>query len=682
MDESVPKKQKKSWNPENMKTALEAIRNGSKIKTAAKNFNVPESTIRDRLKLGEDYNPPMGRKPTFSVEEEKEMVAFITVMAKRFYGITQQQLRKLAYDFAVAKNIKNIFSSEKGMAGKCWVYSFLKRNPGLSLRLPEPTSLNRVLGFNKSEITIFFANLETLMAKHNFPANRIFNVDETGISNVQKPGKIYAPTGLKQVGKATSAERGQNVTVVCALSATGIYVPPMFIFPRQRVKAFLRIGGPPGAIYECSKSGWINEELFAKWLQHFATNIGAHAQNPALLILDNHCSHQSLSAFEFCRENGIHLLSLPPHTSHKMQPLDVTFYGPLKSAYSRECDLFMKMHPYEKIAHDHLASIFNKAYTRVATMEKAVKGFEVTGIYPLNPHIFDDDDVITSDPIIEEVPSSVQVHQPEGVDNRLIEPIIIGHDESTRSLTPAPSVLDQPKELTPHTPRRQISQNQDIELFAEEPSTDKQYIGNKNESMPSTLDDGIRKDNIKPSTSRRILEDLSPIPQKIIKNQRRIKKQHSIILTSTPLKQQLEEKERKRQIKQMKIEKDKNVKGKKRAKGKSVKRKVLNTSENSEDEGSEKNKNKKLGKGKKKAKIRSKKCISSSEDSEDDVPLAQLCDDDEDDDMENRDICAVCQEFGRDGEIWFRCCRCSNWIHKECSGKDSAKNFLCDFCVD
>lgn len=32
------------------------------------------------------------------------------------------------------------------MAGKCWVYAFLKINSRISLRLPEPTSMNRVLG--------------------------------------------------------------------------------------------------------------------------------------------------------------------------------------------------------------------------------------------------------------------------------------------------------------------------------------------------------------------------------------------------------------------------------------------------------------------------------------------------------------------------------------------------------
>lgn len=36
------------------------------------------------------------------------------------------------------------------------------------------------------------------------------------------------------------------------------------------------------------------------------------------------------------------------------------------------------------------------------------------------------------------------------------------------------------------------------------------------------------------------------------------------------------------------------------------------------------------------------------------------------------DVCLVCGEFGKDGEISFMCVICSNWNHEECSGWDSA----------
>lgn len=87
-------------------------------------------------------------------------------------------------------------------------------------------------------------------------------------------------------------------------------------------------------MYECSKKGWINEELFIVWLKHFVKITCATPDNPILLLLDNHSSHCTLASFEYCRVNGIVMLSFPPHTSHKLQPLDLTVFGSLKKSYS------------------------------------------------------------------------------------------------------------------------------------------------------------------------------------------------------------------------------------------------------------------------------------------------------------------------------------------------------------
>lgn len=75
----------------------------------------------------------------------------------------------------------------------------------------------------------------TVMDKYSTAIN-IYNVDETGITVVQKPGLIVAPKGHKQVGATTSGERGRIVTVCCSLSASGMYVPPIFIYPKERKK--------------------------------------------------------------------------------------------------------------------------------------------------------------------------------------------------------------------------------------------------------------------------------------------------------------------------------------------------------------------------------------------------------------------------------------------------------------
>ena len=331
--------QKAKWSEEDLKKAIEAVRSGISKKKAAGNFGIPRSTLRDRLKA--EDNTSLGRKPVFSAEQEQQIANHVVLLAKIFYGITTTELRRLVFDLAEKNGIKHDFNKPSKMAGVDWLRGFLSRHK-ISLRKPEATSLSRATAFNKEDVDLFYKNLETVMTKFKFSPSRIYNMDETGISTVQKPGKILAPQGQKQVGGITSWERGKNITVVCTMSASGGYVPPMFIFPRKRMSLLLQRGGPPGAIYKCSHNGWSNEELFLEWLEHFQKDVKSSEEDPVLLLMDNHGSYISLQCYDFCRQHHIHVVSIPPHSSHRLQPLDVAFYAPLKNAFNKECDYFMK----------------------------------------------------------------------------------------------------------------------------------------------------------------------------------------------------------------------------------------------------------------------------------------------------------------------------------------------------
>ncbi|KAB0803149.1 hypothetical protein PPYR_00119 [Photinus pyralis] len=381
-----------------MRKALLFITNGGTIREAGRKFGIPESTIRKRKK---DYDggldvtgPQMGRHPIFSVDQEKSLTSHVIKMAKLFYGVSKTQLRKLAYSYALSNNIPNNFNATTKMAGKDWYYHFLKRNKVISLRKPEPTSINRISAFNETQVNQFFQNLKKLYEKYHFSNEKIFNVDETGISTMQKPSKRVGPKGIKQFGAKTSAERGKTVTVICCFNAAGTcYVPPMFIFPRTRTTT-LEKNGPPNAKYSCSKSGWSNEQLFYEWLQHFIDIVKPSKDHPVLIILDNHSSHISIAIYECCKQNGIVLLTIPPHTSHRLQPLDLTFYGPLKAAFYRQCDNYL-LH-FERITPYDLAELFHKAYSQVATMDKAQSGFKTPGIWPFDSEKFTKEDFLAS----------------------------------------------------------------------------------------------------------------------------------------------------------------------------------------------------------------------------------------------------------------------------------------------
>jgi len=113
-----------------------------------------------------------------------------------------------------------------------------------------------------------------------------------------------------------------------------------------------------------------------------------------LLLLDGHCSHtQNIDLIDFAKTNHVTIVSLPPHSSHKLQPLDKTFMGPLKVYYSEEIRQWLRHNERAVSAYD-VMDLYGKAYIRCQTAQIAINGFEVTGIYPLNKKLFSDDEYI------------------------------------------------------------------------------------------------------------------------------------------------------------------------------------------------------------------------------------------------------------------------------------------------
>jgi len=90
---------------------------------------------------------------------------------------------------------------------------------------------------------------------------------------VQQCGRVVAPTGAKQVGAIASAERGQTVTLCCAVNAAGQALPPMFIFPRVYFKDNFIRDGPPRCIGTAHPSGWMTGDGFLRFMKHFVHQV-------------------------------------------------------------------------------------------------------------------------------------------------------------------------------------------------------------------------------------------------------------------------------------------------------------------------------------------------------------------------------------------------------------------------
>lgn len=247
-----------------------------------------------------------------------------------YYGLSPKEVRKLAFELTNKYNLKRPATwLENEMAGEEWFRSFMKRNPSLSVRVAQSTSLSRATRFNKTNAETFYDNLQTVLDRHTYEPQDIYNVDETGVTTVQKPDKVVARRGIRQVGAITSGERDTLVTVTFALNALGNTIPHLFIFPRVRYHDHFVRDGPIGSIGTANPSGWMQDASLLVFLEHF-TN--ASLTQRILLVLDNHSSHIHINTLDFGKGNGITLLSFPPHCSHKLQHLDPV--GTCMSLYS------------------------------------------------------------------------------------------------------------------------------------------------------------------------------------------------------------------------------------------------------------------------------------------------------------------------------------------------------------
>ena len=89
---------------------------------------------------------------------------------------------------------------------------------------------------------------------------------------------------------------------------------------------------PLSSIAVPHESGWMQShicvswfECFLEYLESFVVHVKFSRSNKVLLLVDNHCSHVTLAGINYCRENGIVMIGFLPHSTHRLQSLDVSF---------------------------------------------------------------------------------------------------------------------------------------------------------------------------------------------------------------------------------------------------------------------------------------------------------------------------------------------------------------------
>jgi hypothetical protein len=251
----------------------------------------------------------------------------------------------------------------------------------------------RARGLCPENVSSFYENLDVMLGK-GYEASHIWNCDESGAQAGRNGGgRVLAKTGARSVHSVIPKEREWLSVLVC-VNAAGFHIPSFYIF---RGKSFQRDyikHCKDNASMAMQEKAWMTGHLFKSWIGHFVKNVRDYGLEISpvcchLLILDGHGSHVTMDVVKTARSVGLDLLTLPSHTSHAMQPLDVSCFKPLKQAFRLLRDVWTLRNKNRGANKEVLAKWVSAALEKALSEKNIKNGFRATGIFPFNSQAMD-----------------------------------------------------------------------------------------------------------------------------------------------------------------------------------------------------------------------------------------------------------------------------------------------------
>lgn len=201
------------------------------------------------------------------------------------------------------------------------------------------------------------------------------------LTTLRQVRKTVDLRGVKNLLSVSSGSKAQ-VTVITCVIAAGQAIPPFIIWKQKSMTPQMAEGEIPGTHYGFSESGWTNMDTFDTWFKRLFLRY-APASRPLILFMDGHSLHYQPDTLSLASESGIIIFTLPPNTTHLLQPLDKGVFGPFKAHWKRVCEDFKVSHR-QVINEYNFCSLFSKAWLESMTVSNIAGGFRTTGLYPLN----------------------------------------------------------------------------------------------------------------------------------------------------------------------------------------------------------------------------------------------------------------------------------------------------------
>uniref|UniRef100_A0A8D8SPD9 Jerky protein homolog-like n=1 Tax=Cacopsylla melanoneura TaxID=428564 RepID=A0A8D8SPD9_9HEMI len=381
------------YDEDQLVQAYSAVELGVSIRKAARDFNVPYSTLNRKVRGDFSLNRRMGRTAVLTTDEEQLLCNYIIANANKGIALNRHTLIETVQDIVTEDKRKTPFTDSK--PGRAWLRSFMNRHPEITERNAETINKARAAG-TEDNFRYWCKDLENFLEGKGcsdilLDPNRIFNADETGFRTSPKTGQVLGlidDSNLYDVGSGNGKE---CMTVLTNFSASGKVVPPMIVFKLQKIRH--EITNAIGTDWHIGKTakGWMTAEQYSDYLEHcFLPWIRKQdIKFPILLLVDGTRSHCTYNVCKLCSDNGIIQYAFYPNATHIMEPAAVSVFKPLQSSWEKVVSDWNRETHGKTITKPVFGKLLGTVFAENLTEDRIRNGFRKCGLYPFDPNAID-----------------------------------------------------------------------------------------------------------------------------------------------------------------------------------------------------------------------------------------------------------------------------------------------------
>jgi hypothetical protein len=345
--------------------------------------NVPLSTLHHRYRGRPSKQEAAQCRQYLTPDEEKAVVKFLLMKSALGHPVQIKFLPSIAFSIARQRPSTNKPSKPPG---KNWAQAFQKRNPMLKARTVKPIDWNRHDKYIYEKVAHWFEVIKEVLEDPSIEPGNVYNMDETGVMlSMLNSVKVLIGRDDERDYRGAGVKRTMVTAVEC-ISGDGTALLPLIIWPASTHRSNWTTYPTPGWHYAHSEKGYNDSKISLEWLTRVFDPQTREKANgkPRVLISDGFGTHETLEILEFGLENNIVLCRLPSHTSHKVQPCDVTVFAALKAAYRNQVDRLSRGGVYT-VGKEDFTSLYSPARVKAITKRNITQAWAAAGLFPFNP---------------------------------------------------------------------------------------------------------------------------------------------------------------------------------------------------------------------------------------------------------------------------------------------------------